>query len=138
MIIADWLSGRPTSEIEDAYSVNFFSRVGHGDIRGYADGSSFLLDSVLRIAAIVLERAEEPEEAAALLKRLDLGIPADALPLTTLPLILSRGELLGLWRAGLVSAELISMTPVDNLQAIIGRRATLLLEMLAAEADPAA
>ena len=94
LIIADWLDGVATSDIEARYSSNAFVRVGHGDIRGYADGSRFLLDSVLRIAAIVLERAEQPEEAAALLKRLDLGIPASALELTTLPIILSRGELL--------------------------------------------
>jgi helicase len=137
LIVADWIAGAPTSAIEGAYSFNNFARIGFGDIRGYADGSRFLLDSVLRIAAIVLEQAEEPDVTMALLRRLDLGIPAEALPLTALPLALSRGELLGLWRAGLVSPEQISAVPLPDLREIIGRRARMLLEALSAEADPA-
>lgn len=133
LIIADWLDGVPTSDIEARYSSNAFVRVGHGDIRGYADGSRFLLDSVLRLAAIVLERAEQPQEAAALLKRLDLGIPANALELTTLPIILSRGELLSLWRAGLLNSEQIAVAPRDQLDRILGRGARRLLTALGAE-----
>lgn len=43
-------------------------------IRCYADGSRFLLESALQIAAIVLERAEGQEVAVLLLSRLDFGV----------------------------------------------------------------
>ncbi|MGT2492075.1 hypothetical protein ACU4GD_20015 [Cupriavidus basilensis] len=60
---------------------------------------------MLRIASIVLERADDPEVVGNLLKRLDVGIPAAALALTGLPTALSRGEILGLWTAGIVSRD---------------------------------
>jgi hypothetical protein len=59
LIVSDWIAGELTTDIEARYSSNAFSRIGHGDIRGFADGSRFLLDSALRIAAIVLGRAPE-------------------------------------------------------------------------------
>lgn len=123
LIIADWLDGVAVGDIEGRYSPNTFVRVGHGDIRGYADGSRFLLESILRISAIVLERAEDPDSVATLLKRLDLGVPVEVLELTELPIALSRGELLGLWRAGLHSLAQIAGTPIEDLERIIGRGA---------------
>lgn len=123
LIIADWLDGVAVGDIEGRYSPNTFVRVGHGDIRGYADGSRFLLESILRISAIVLERAEDPNSVATLLKRLDLGVPVEVLELTELPIALSRGELLGLWRAGLHSLAQIAGTPTEDLERIIGRGA---------------
>ncbi|QIB34609.1 DEAD/DEAH box helicase [Ancylobacter pratisalsi] len=120
LVIADWLDGVPTGEIEDRYSANTFSRVGHGDIRGFADGSRFLFDSVLRIAAIVLGRADDPEAVSALLRRLDFGIPVDALPLTLLPVALARGQILALWRAGLCTSKQISGASTARLEGILG------------------
>ena len=122
LIVSDWIGGVATSEIEGRFSANAFVRIGPGDIRGYADGSRFLLEPVLRIAAIVLEGAEEPDEAANILKRLDLGIPADALSLTGVRPALNRAEILGLWRAGLSNPIALAAATREELQRVLGRR----------------
>lgn len=122
LIVSDWIAGEPINEIETRYTSNPFVRVGHGDIRGYADGSRFLLESALRIAAIVLERAEDEEEAALLLTRLDLGLPAAAVPLSALGFPLTRGEILALFRAGHLNHEAIAALTADAVISIIGRR----------------
>lgn len=130
LIISEWIAGEPTNEIEDRYSSNAFVRLGHGDIRGYADGSRFLLESALRIAAIVLERADDQEAAALLLTRLDLGLPAQAVPLNRLGFPLTRGEILALFRAGYLTREAISALAPELLAGIIGRRGHELHEAL--------
>lgn len=122
LIVSDWIAGEPTTDIEARYSSNAFSRVGHGDIRGFADGSRFLLDSALRIAAIVLGRADDQEAAALLLTRLDLGLPADALPISAVSFPLTRGEILSLYRAGHRDKDAILALNAAQLTAIIGRQ----------------
>jgi helicase len=130
LVVNDWISGVPTNAIESKYSSNAFVRVGHGDVRGYADGARFLLDSALRIAAIVLERAETPETIEILLKRLDLGLPSEALPLTKLPLALNRGELLAIYRAGHLTEDALKRLSAENWEQLIGRRGRRLYEIL--------
>ncbi|MBJ2152982.1 DEAD/DEAH box helicase [Paracoccus sp. IB05] len=130
LIVSDWIAGEPTNNIEARYSSNAFLRVGHGDIRGYADGSRFLLESALRIAAIVLERAEDQEAAVLLLTRLDLGLPAEAVPLSALGFPLTRGEILALFRAGHLNGESIAGLAPDAVAAIIGRRGRELHETM--------
>lgn len=122
LIVSDWIAGEPINEIEARYTSNPFVRVAHGDVRGYADGSRFLLESALRIAAIVLERAEDEEAAALLLTRLDLGLPAAAVPLSALGFPLTRGEVLALFRAGHLNREAIAALTVDAVISIVGRR----------------
>ncbi len=130
LILADWIAGVPTNEIENLYSANFFVRVGPGDIRGYADGSRYLFESVVRIAAIILERAEPANELADFLKRLDVGLPQEALTLTALPIALARGEILALWRAGFATESSIVSAPLATLERVIGRTARGLLRRL--------
>lgn len=127
LIVRDWIDGKPTLEIEQRYSSNAFSAVGHGDVRGYADGCRFLLESVTRMAAIIHETAEAPEQAAALYKRLEVGVPAEVLPLVHTAAILSRGELLLLWRAGVTSFKALSTMPLVDCQRIVGARAEALI-----------
>jgi hypothetical protein len=122
LIVSDWIAGESTTDIEERYSSNAFSRVGHGDIRGYADGSRFLLDSALRISAIVLGRAEDQEAAGLLLTRLDLGLPADAIAISGIAFPLTRGEILALFRAGVRDQAAIVALNAGQLTAIIGRR----------------
>ena len=126
----DWIAGEPITDIEAHYSANAYSRVGHGDIRGYADGSRFILESALRIAAILLGRAEDEEATALLFTRLDHGLPAEALPLLAGPFTLTRGEALALYRAGHRSFDAISTLGEQALTAIVGRRGSKLLALL--------
>ncbi|KPF82723.1 peptidase C14 [alpha proteobacterium AAP38] len=119
LIVNDWINGVPVTEIEEGYSANTFSRVGHGDIRGYVDGSRYLLESVVRIASIVLERPTDEERVEALFRRLDLGIPEAMLPMTQLKLELTRSELLTLWREGMVSPEQVAVAAPADLERLV-------------------
>lgn len=130
LIVSDWIAGEPINDIEARYSSNLFVRVGHGDIRGYADGSRFLLESAVRIAAIVLERADDEDATALLLTRIDLGLPAEAVPLSTIGFPLSRGEILALFRAGHSDHEAITTLTAETITAIIGRRGSELHQMM--------
>lgn len=122
LIVCDWIDGVATSQIEARFSANAFSRVGHGDVRGYADGCRFLLESVIRIAAIILGRDGNPDEDLALYKRLELGVPAALLPLVHPRLVLNRGEMLLLWRAGITTLDgLVAMNQESCLR-IFGDR----------------
>jgi helicase len=130
LIVSDWIAGEPTTDIEQRYSSNPFSRVGHGDIRGYADGSRFILESALRISAIVLGRAEDQEATGLLLTRLDLGLPVDALPISRLGFPLTRGEILSLFRAEVRDAEAALALNAEQITVIIGRRGEALHQAL--------
>lgn len=127
LIVNDWIAGISVTEIENTYSANFYSRIGHGDIRGYADGSRYLLESSIRIASIVLNRSYDEEIVSSLFKRLDLGIPAGLLPMTEVGLELTRSELLKLWQAGITTPEGI-IAGASGLKNIIGSKAKKLLD----------
>ncbi|WP_416740643.1 DEAD/DEAH box helicase [Pseudomonas sp. NFX71] len=124
LIVSDWIAGKSTSDIEARYTGNAYLPVGHGDIRGYADGARFLLESALRIAAILLGRAEDQQAVAQLLTRLDLGLPADALALAEGSFLLTRGEMLALYRAGCRNFEDVAALGNDTITSLVGRRGT--------------
>ncbi|MBX3490327.1 DEAD/DEAH box helicase [Parvibaculum sp.] len=126
LIVADWIDGIPVRDIEDEYSLNPFNRVGFGDIRGFADGSRFLLESAIRIASIIFEQPMDEERTEALFRRLDLGVPAEMLSIVDLKAGLERGELLTLWRAGVDTPTKIAAMSIEALEHLIGRRAAQL------------
>lgn len=105
-------------------------------MRGYADGCRFLLESVIRMAAIILETAETPDEALALYKRLELGVPTALLALVHPRLILNRGEMLLLWRAGVTTLDGLATMSLDDCQRIVGARAPSLLKTATRLARP--
>lgn len=122
LIVAEWISGMSVSEIENGYSTNqFFYRIAHGDIRGFADGVRFLFESVVRIAAIVTGNVPDAAAVESLLKRLDLGVPAEALPLAELPMRLDRGAIMALWHNGLRTPEAIAGADPGLLRRLLGR-----------------
>lgn len=122
LIISAWLQGVPTTDIERQFTINPFSSVGHGDIRGFADGSRFLLEAAVRIASIVLQIAMDEEANEAILKRLELGIPSGALPLTELGVDLNRGELLRLWQSGIRTRDNVANLDEQALRDLIGQK----------------
>jgi replicative superfamily II helicase len=130
LVVADWIAGENTSDIERTYSSNAFSPVGAGDIRGFADGTRYVFEAVIRITSIVTGIAFDSEEVSALLKRLDLGVPAEALSLTDLPVRLERGAILALFHEGLLTAEAVADAEPERLRDLIGERAELLLRRL--------
>jgi helicase len=130
LIVADWIAGENTSDIERTYTTNGFFPVGAGDIRGFADGTRYVFEAVIRITSIVTGMAFDSVEVEALLKRLDLGLPGEALPLTGLPVRLDRGAILALWRDGLCTAEAVAAAKADRLKSLIGLRAETLARRL--------
>lgn len=121
LILADWVDGIPLRDIENGYSANAFSRVGHGDIRGFADGTRFLLEPAMRIAAI-LRGTSEPEEVTSLfLRRLEVGLPTEALPLTELSIVLLRGDYLALLNAGLNNSDAVKALSESALAQLVGK-----------------
>jgi len=106
-ILADWIGGIPTDEIERAYSTTpFQGRIGYGDIRKFADATRFHLRSAHKITSVLFVDAGPSQESLDdLLKQLEDGLPADGLGLLALPVSLDRGSLLKLYRAGLRTAD---------------------------------
>jgi replicative superfamily II helicase len=131
LVVADWIAGEATSDIERTYSSNAFSPMGAGDIRGFADGTRYLFDAVIRITSIVTEIAFDSAEVDALLKRLDLGLPPEALALTELPVRLDRGAILALWRDGLTTVDGIAGAGLERLRTVVGGTANYLHHGLA-------
>lgn len=130
LIVRDWIDGKTTSDIETRFSANAFNRIGHGDVRGYADGCRFLLESVVRIAAIILGTAENPDEASALYKRLELGVPIEALSLVHSKVVLNRGQILLLWHAGITTLPALLEMSSTECERIFGTRTVALREIV--------
>ena len=80
-----------------------------------------------RLAAIVLERGADEEAHARLLKRLELGLPEDALALAELSRTLGRGDLLALRDAGLLAPADVLAAPSRTIERLVGRRAAALI-----------
>ncbi|HZZ31429.1 MAG TPA: DEAD/DEAH box helicase [Phenylobacterium sp.] len=137
LVCGDWIDGMPIQDIEARYTPNAFSPMASADIRGFADGTRYLLDSASRVAALVLgEAAPDDTSVRELLLRLDTGLPPAALPLVNLPAPLTRGERLALFNAGVTDASQLRGLGEEALAQLIGGRALAL--RLALELDPTA
>jgi hypothetical protein len=68
------------------------------------------------------------EEIDLVVKQLEIGLPASALPLLDLPIDLSRGECLGCMAAGLVDPDSVWKADPQLMQSILGKRRSTQLE----------
>jgi helicase len=121
-ILWDWIHGSPIEEIERGYSTTpFAGSIGHGDIRRIADSTRFHLRSAAEIASVMYP-AEGPDETRidGLLRQLEVGLPAEALALLDVPIVLTRGEYLSLYRAGIGNPEDLWQRGKDELASLIG------------------
>ncbi len=121
-ILWDWIEGTPIDVIEQRYTANpFQGRIGHGEIRKFADNTRFNLRSAHQIANVMFVDGAPNETAIeALLKQLEVGIPERALKLLELPVSLTRGEYLALYHNDFTTAEDIMKIPVKKLEQLIG------------------
>jgi replicative superfamily II helicase len=101
-ILWDWIHGEPIESIERKFSPNpFQGRIGHGDIRRFADNTRYHLRAAHQILNVLfIDQGPSSESIEKLLRQLEFGLPADALSLTALPTALSRGEYLALFARG--------------------------------------
>ncbi len=117
-ILFDWTRGVSIEEIERRYASNnsFYGNIGYGDIRKFADLTRFQLRSAHQIASLIFPGQFIDEKAMdALLKQLEVGIPADSLDLLELPFSLSRGEYLALNTIGVKSKADLFKQPTEAL-----------------------
>lgn len=123
-ILWDWVQGVPIEQIEQRYSPNPpWSTIGYGDIRKFADSTRFHLRSAYQIAALMfVTGGPNAETMDALLKQLEMGLPAEALGLLTIPAPLSRGEYLALYRAGVKTVEELWALPEESLKGLLGEQ----------------
>lgn len=123
-LLFDWIAGTPVELLEQRYSATpFQGKIGHGDIRRFADSTRMNLRSAHQIAAIMFVGSEpSEEEIEQLLQQLEFGIPGDGLALLTLPIALGRGEYLALVRAGICSATDLWACPIDRVTELLGKQ----------------
>lgn len=121
-ILHDWIGGQSIEEIERYYTANPFQGVvNYGDVMRIADSSRFHLRSAHQIlSALWPEQPAFLESLDEVLRRLEFGLPAAALPLVRLPVTMTRGEYLALHKVGAVSAEAIAKLADEQLAACVG------------------
>jgi hypothetical protein len=87
-----------------------------------ADAARFHIRPAYQIATVLLmTNGPTDTEIEALTKRLEFGLPAGALGLLELPVQLTRGELLALFRQGVKSAAEVWRLSSDSLQRHLGK-----------------
>ncbi|MGO9629905.1 MAG: hypothetical protein ACLPXW_13035 [Xanthobacteraceae bacterium] len=101
-ILFDWIHGESIDTIEKRFSANpYQGRISHGDIRRFADTTRYHLRAAHQILSVLfIDQGPSADSVEALLRQLEFGLPAGALPLTELPTALSRGEYLALFARG--------------------------------------
>ena len=121
-ILWDWIIGTPMDDLEKRYSATpFQGRIGAGDVRRFADATRFHLRSAHQIATVMfIGRGPSEKDIENLLKQLEVGIPADALPLLEVPIPLSRGQYLALRAAGVKNRADLCTVSEEKIRAILG------------------
>jgi len=121
LLLWEWTHGLPMDSIEQNYSVNMYNTVGYGDVRSCADTTRFHLRAAHQIATVLfVDRGPSEESVEAILKQLETGLPAEALELLQLPITLTRGEYLALYRAGSRNPADVWALPPEVLTAAVG------------------
>ncbi|MEM6839981.1 MAG: DEAD/DEAH box helicase [Cyanobacteria bacterium P01_C01_bin.120] len=123
LVLQDWASGRPISDIEDNYKIEA------GDIRSFADFARFHLVAASEIADILLlGQGPDANDVEKLLMQLEVGIPASALGLLNLPIRLERGSYLALYQSGITEPEAVWELENEHLEDIVGNTVRLRLQ----------
>jgi helicase len=97
LVVADWMNGMPMEDLEQTYSNSpnaIFSVMSPGDVRRIAEATRYHFRSVVPIMqALHPELLLDDEDLNIISTRLEVGLPAVALPLLKVP-TLTRGEIL--------------------------------------------
>jgi replicative superfamily II helicase len=117
-ILWSWIRGDAIEAIEQQFSVTpYAGNVGAGDIRSIADRTRLYLRSAFKLAdVLLLGMGPNEEDIDILLTQLEIGLPAKALDLLSLPFSLSRGEYLALYNAGYITAESCRSLSTEQIQ----------------------
>ncbi|GAB3515852.1 DEAD/DEAH box helicase [Emticicia fontis] len=121
-IIWDWIEGMPVDVIESQYTTNIFQgAISYGDINKITEGVRFHLRSAHQIlAALFPDRSDFLIALDELLIRIEYGLPSSALGLLKLPIQLTRGQYIALYKTGHLIVEDVLNLSQEQLQEIIG------------------
>ncbi len=125
LFLTDWISGMAVQELEAKYTLvdNSFYRLSYGHIMSITSMTRFHLKPASDIASLILLGKESiGDEVDRLLKRIEFGLPEEALPLIELPVRMDRGEYLDLFNAGINAPDQFWAMPANHLESIIGKR----------------
>lgn len=121
-ILFDWVNGRGTEQIETEFTTSpYQGKIEYGDIRRFADMTRYHLQSAANILAVLLLDANPHEEIQAMLKQLEVGLPASALKLLELPVPLTRGEYINLANAGILEPDRVWAASDAALEGLLGK-----------------
>lgn len=125
-ILWDWVHGTTVEALERRYTTTpFQGAINYGDIIRIVDGTRFHLRSAHQILTVLFpQNSEFLTELDEILTRLEFGLPIEALPLLKLPIPLTRGYYLALYRAGFLTPEEVVSLPHHILTKYIGTIAT--------------
>jgi helicase len=128
-ILYDWIEGTAVEVLEKRYSTTpFGGAIGYGNIIGIADATRFHLRSAHQIVSTLLpDRPEFLQALDEILQQLELGLPTSVLPLTKLPVPITRGQYLALAAAGVRDAEALDALDDGSLLDCVGAVAAALL-----------
>lgn len=129
-----WMDGHGRQEIERILMQFDRNQAAAGPLNSVVNRMLDILPTVVRVAE-VLRNADLSERESQLMLRLQLGVPADLVPIATaLDTDLSRAQYLALHRAGLITAKAITSADPEQLLAIVsGDKAVRQLILDAAE-----
>ncbi|MBP0016374.1 MAG: DEAD/DEAH box helicase [Cyanobacteria bacterium SBLK] len=129
-LIWDWINGESIEEIEQKYSPNpSKGKIEYGDILRFVEATRFHLRSAHQIISLIrIGQSPTAEEIAIMLKQLEVGIPADALDLLSIPLRLNRGEYLTLYKTGIETMNDLWLFSEMRLSELLGKKRAAQLE----------
>lgn len=138
-LLHDWIEGTTVDVLEKHYSTTpFGGAIGYGNIIGIADSTRFHMRSAHQILSTLLPN--QPEFLQGLdeiLQRLEFGLPSAVLPLTRLPVALTRGHCLALAAVGVRDAAALNTLDGDRLRDCVGPAVAMLLRPRAEAASDA-
>jgi len=123
LVLLDWINGVSLETIEARYTMNMFQPVAAGNIRGFAESARLHLRPAFAIASVLLlDKAPSADAVESLLRQLEVGIPAECLPLLEARIELRRAEILTLRSLGVTNPEQLWQLPKEELIAVLGPR----------------
>jgi replicative superfamily II helicase len=115
-----WMNGVPSEQLERMVMQHYFDRNAIGPIRAVASRTQDIIGAVLDMAAVIHPAADLARLANLLPVQLELGIPADLVPIALAGAGLTRENYLNLIGVGLSRPEQISAAAEETVLKCIG------------------
>lgn len=122
LMLMDWIEGVSVEDIEQRFTATPFYAIEYGHIHGIVSTTRFHLRAAVEIATVMLSSTPLFEDdLEVFLKRLEVGLPSEALDLLEIPVLLTRGEYLTLLRNGTMNVADLWALSKDGIDGILGQ-----------------